>query len=146
MPIQDLCFKNVVTISKDSTLADAAKRMKDEHVGVLVIADKSHRAVGIITDRDIVIGGLAEGKPASTKVSEVMTTEVLRVPKGTGVADVIEKMERWEVRRAVVVDKNDKPCGLISTDDLLQLLGDEMQSLGNLVSRQLSTEGLDKAA
>ena len=145
MPIHDLCFKNVITVNKDTSLAEAAKRMKDEHVGALIVTDKSHKTLGILTDRDIVLAGVADERPMTTKVSEIMTKDVLHVPKSAGVADVIEKMERREVRRALVVDKDDKPCGLISSDDLLQLLGNEIHSLGNLVSRQLSNEGFAKA-
>ncbi|MGZ3710275.1 MAG: CBS domain-containing protein [Bdellovibrionota bacterium] len=146
MPIHDLCFKKVTTISKDASLAEAAKRMRDEHVGAIVVADKSHKVVGILTDRDIVVSAVAEGRAMTTKVSELMTTDVLHVPKAAGVADVIDRMEKREVRRAVVVDKDDKPCGLISSDDLLQLLGNELHSLGNLVSHQLNNESFAKSA
>lgn len=145
MPIHDLCFKSVITVSKDTSLEDAAKKMKNERVGVLVVTDRTFKAVGIVTDRDIVLGGIAEGKSMNVPVSEIMTTDVLHVPKNTGVADVIDKMERREVRRAVVVEKNGRPCGLVSTDDLLQLLGNELHSLGNLVGRQVIGEGLYEA-
>jgi predicted transcriptional regulator len=145
MPINDFCLKNIVTISKDATLADAAKHMRDEHIGAIVVADKNKKAVGILTDRDIVVGAVAEGKPMSTKVADLMSKDVLRVPKGAGIADVIEKMEKREVRRAVVVDSNSHPCGLISSDDLVQLLGNELNSLGNLVSRQIANEGSARA-
>jgi predicted transcriptional regulator len=145
MPINDFCFKNIVTISKDASLADAAKLMRDERIGAIVVANKSKKAVGVLTDRDIVVGAVAEGKPMNAKVAEVMSKDVLRVPKGAGAADVIEKMEKREVRRAVVVDGHSHPCGLISSDDLVQLLGIELNSLGNLVSRQIANEGAARA-
>ena len=145
MPIHDLCFKNVVTIHKDVSMEEACKRMRNEHVGVLVVTDKGAHPIGILTDRDVVVAGIALGRSLSSPIEDIMTKDVLLVPKGAGVADVIARMEKREVRRALVVDKDNKPCGLISSDDLLQLLGNELNSLGNLVRRQIDNEGLRKA-
>ncbi len=145
MPIKDLCFKNPVTIKKENTLTEAAKRMEDEGVGALVVMDQNKKAVCILTDRDIVVSAVAHGKPMNTKVSEVMIKNVLCVSRDAGVAEVIDKMEKREVRRAIIVEKDDRVCGIISSDDLMQLLGNELQSLGNLVSRQVSRKGLSKA-
>jgi CBS domain-containing protein len=144
MPIQDLSSKLVVTVDKNDTVADAARKMKDQHVGAVLVVER-HKIVGILTDRDIVLKAVAENRPLSTRVFEIMSQDVLHVPKGTGVAEVIDKMAKREVRRAVVVDKEHRPCGIISTDDLIQLLGSELHSLGKLVGSQLSNEGWAKA-
>lgn len=145
MPVSDFCFRKIVTLEKDATLMEAAKAMREEHVGAIIIVDKSKRAVGILTDRDIVLGAVAEGRAVASKAWEFMSKDVLVVPKTAGIADLIEKMEKREVRRAVVADDGGRPCGLVSSDDLVQLLGNELNSLGNLLSRQISNEGFSRA-
>ena len=128
------------------TIFSAAKRMSEEGVGALVVLEENDTIAGIITDRDIVVSAVAKKVDITTHISEVMTKDVVKVAKGSGIAEVIEKMESHEVRRAVVVDEQGRSCGLISSDDLLQLLGDELHSLGNLVSRQMRRRPGAKAA
>lgn len=144
MPIRDLASKNVITVGHDSTVAEAARKMKDGHVGAVVVVDASEHLIGILTDRDIVLGAVAEEKPATTKVAELMSRDVMHVPKGMEIAEVIDRMAMREVRRAVVVDKEGRPCGMISSDDLLQLLGRELHRLGKLVGDQIGNEGWAK--
>ncbi len=142
MPIKNLCFRNAVTINKDASLIDAARRMKVQRVGALLVTAKGKKPIGILTDRDIVVNALAEGLPVSTAVWEVMKQDVLCVPDTAGVADVIEKMEKKEVRRAAVVNRNGGVCGMVSSDDLIQLLGNELNSLGKLIDHQLANENI----
>lgn len=146
MPIQDLCFNEVITARKNDTIYSAAKRMSEEGVGALVVLEDNDSIAGIITDRDIVVSAVAKKIDATTHLSEVMTKNVLKVARGSGVAEVIEKMESHKVRRAVVVNEQGRACGLISSDDLLQLLGGELRSLGNLVSSQSSRRSRARVA
>ncbi|MGZ3712055.1 MAG: CBS domain-containing protein [Bdellovibrionota bacterium] len=138
MNVKDLSFREAVAIGRNASVEDAAKVMKREQVGILIITNDQNRPVGVLTDRDIVLGVVAVEKPMSTKISEIMSKDVLHVAEKAGVADVIDKMEEREVRRAVVVGKDGRLCGLVSTDDLLQLLGDELNSLATSVVQQVS--------
>jgi CBS-domain-containing membrane protein len=73
-------------------------------------------------------------------VKEIMTTQVVKVSKDASALEVIQKMEKEGVRRILLVDLNDQICGVISADDLLQLLAKEINGLGKLVERQLENE------
>jgi signal-transduction protein with cAMP-binding, CBS, and nucleotidyltransferase domain len=136
MPIEQFCTKGLFTIGESSSVADAARRMKEENAGALVAVDEKGKATGILTDRDIVVGAVAKGRDWNTKVNELMSKQVLHVEKAAGVAETIERMSQKEVRRALIVDERGAPCGLVSTDDLLELLGTELHQLGKIASRQ----------
>lgn len=144
MPVQDLCFNAVVKVSTDVTLRDAAVSMRDKGVGAVVVVDGKNNVVGILTDRDLAVSAIAGNIPLTDPVSEIMSSQVVTVPRNAGIAEVIDIMESKQVRRVVVTDDMEHPCGLVSTDDLLQLLGDELQSLGNLVGRQTSRRARKK--
>ncbi len=146
MPISDLCSKKLVCLEKGASLQYAAQLMKKHHVGGVVVVgpNGSSRPLGMITDRDIVLGIVAENLPLSTKVQEVMSTDIVKVARGVGIAEVADQMESKGVRRVVVVDDAGNACGLVSSDDILQLVAREMNSLGRLVERQLENEKIQK--
>ncbi len=139
MPIHDLCFQDPVSVSSDASLLAAAKKMKKNHVGAVVVVDALGRAVGMLTDRDIVVGAVASEFSMNSRVGDFMSVDLLTVPQESGVADVIQKMTEREVRRVVVVDKKNIPCGMVSTDNLLELLGDELNSLGRMMGGQVQS-------
>jgi predicted transcriptional regulator len=142
MPISDLCSKNVVCVERNASLQYAAQLMKNHHVGGIVVVESSgkHKPIGILTDRDIVLHVVAESRSLSTRVEEIMSKGVIQVKKDDGIASVVERMEREGVRRLVVVDDSGNACGVVSSDDVLQLVAKEMNGLGRLVERQLQNE------
>lgn len=142
MPIFDLCSKDLVLIEKGASLLRAAQLMKKHHVGSVIVVESKGKSkpVGILTDRDIVLGGVAESLPLSTKVMDLMSSEIIKVSKKKGIAEVIEKMESKGIRRMIVVDDEDNACGLVSYDDVLRLIFQELNSLGKLVEREQNNE------
>lgn len=142
MPISDLCAKEIISVEKGASLQYAAQLMKKHNIGsvVVVASDGSNKPIGILTDRDIVLSVVAENWPLTTKVKEAMSTNVTTVSKTEGIAEVVDKMAEHGVRRVVVVDQEGNACGLASSDDVLQLVAREMNSLGHLVQRQTENE------
>lgn len=136
MPITDYCSKRVVSIPQNASIQEAAKKMREFNVGSLIVMEKTKKPIGIITDRDIVVSAVADGTISEKKVSDLMSRNPLRLDQSAGVADAIDKMERHGVRRAAVVNKKGQVCGMISTDDLVELLGVEINSLGKLMARK----------
>ncbi len=138
MPVSDLCSKKLVSISPKASLLEAAKMMKNKGVGsLLVMEEGAKRCKGLITDRDITLYAVAEGEFAGLKVSDVMSRQVATVSQKSGLHEVLEKMEKYQLRRIVVVDEDGSACGILSSDDVIQLLAKEMGMLGSLFSKQI---------
>lgn len=142
MPIADLCSNKLISIDRKATLQQAAQMMKDHHVGGIVVveANGQGKPVGILTDRDIVLNVVAENLPINTPVQEVMSKNIVKVAKWDGIAEVVEQMESSGVRRMIVVDESGRACGLVSADDILQLVSQELSGLGSLISKQVENE------
>lgn len=142
MPIQDLCSKNLVCVNKNASLKYAALLMKNHHVGGLIVieSDGVRKPIGVITDRDIVLNMVSDEKSTDTKVADAMSSDLMTVNKEMGIADVIDQMENAGVRKMVVIDKAGNACGLVTSDDILQLLAREMYGIGRLVERQVEIE------
>ena len=142
MPISDLCSENLICIERSSSLNNAAKLMRNHHVGGLVVieANGKNKPVGMLTDRDIVMSTIAGNLPPSTKVENVMSKNPVTVLASSGIADVIDHMAAEGIRRIIVVDDSGNACGLVSTDDVLQLVAREIYSLGQLVAREITNE------
>ena len=142
MPIQDLCQKNLISVERGASLQYAAQLMKKHHVGGIVVieADGVKKPLGVLTDRDIVLAVVAENRSLSTPISEIMSKDIVTVTKGSGIASAIDQMEQKGVRRIIVIDEAGDACGLVSSDDILQLLAREMYGLGKLVEKQVANE------
>lgn len=116
--IADIMTKSVATIARDATLQDAAKRMREMDVGALPVLDGSAIA-GMVTDRDIVVRGVAEGMVAQEAlVSEVMTEGIHWCSDSDSVDAVMVKMGQAQVRRVVVFDADRKIVGIVAVADL----------------------------
>ncbi|GAB6075475.1 CBS domain-containing protein [Desulfurobacterium crinifex] len=128
MPVKDLIQRKVVTIEPDDTVMLAAQRMKDKMVGSLVVLD-GDKPAGIITDRDIAIRVVGAGKDPTTPVREVMTRDPITIRDDASFFDLTKAFREAAVRRLIVVDKDGKLVGLISIDDILELLTTEFANL-----------------
>ena len=118
MKLRDVMTKGVREISPDSSLRDAARQMKDLNVGVLPVCD-GRKIVGMLTDRDIAIRAVAEGcDPDSTKASEVMSSGVVYCYEDEDVREAARLMEKRQIRRLLVMDRNQQAVGIVSLGDL----------------------------
>ncbi len=144
MPIGDLCQSHVATIDRNSTVHQAARLMREQHVGDVIVCDKTDGKmvpVGILTDRDIVVGLIALDIPTqNVRVEDVMTPTLVTVASDKGVFETIQLMEKYGVRRMPVVDPNGSLCGIVSSGDLLGLLSEEIVSISRLSERQKMRE------
>lgn len=138
MPIADVCSRQVACIDKMSKVTEAARVMREAHVGdVIVCEGKERRPVGILTDRDIVVGLVAMGiPPDAVRVDDVMTPALVTVTEEHGIYETIQLMERYGVSRLPVVTAQGVLCGIVSSVDLLDLLSREIGSLSRLSERQ----------
>ncbi len=128
MPVKDLIQRKVVTIEPNDTVMLAAQRMKDKLVGSLVVLD-GDKPVGIITDRDIAIRVVGAGKSPDTPVEEVMTKDPITIRDDATFFELTKAFREAAVRRLIVVDKEGKLVGLISVDDVFELLTTEFANL-----------------
>ena len=119
MKVRDIMTSDVVVASPDDDLRHAAQLMKDNDFGLLPVGANS-ALVGMLSDRDIAIRAVAQGLPPSTKVCDVMTSDVKYVYDDESTDAVARKMEELQVRRLPVVDRNKGLVGIVSLGDLSQ--------------------------
>jgi CBS domain-containing protein len=144
MPIGDVCVREVLVATPETTITEAARLMRQHHVGDLVIVagENGDRVpTGIVTDRDIVLSVIATGlDPSIFTIGDLVTDKLVTVREDLGVFECIQKMRTKGVRRVPVLDAQDKLVGIVSVDDLVQLLGQEFAELGRLISREQAKE------
>jgi CBS domain-containing protein len=118
MQIKELMSKEVEVIDSDSTLQEAAEIMKQYDVGALPVWDGAE-LIGVITDRDIVVRAIAEGRdPKNTIVTEAMTGEVVYCFEDQDVQEASKLMEDRQIRRLVVLDSDRNVVGILSLGDI----------------------------
>jgi CBS domain-containing protein len=133
MSVGKICVRTVVTAGPDESVAAAAQRMQQYNVGALVIVE-GKQPVGIVTDRDLVIRGMAtEGCAKDLDVREVMTSKVVCVPEQTPLEDAMNLMRGYQIRRLVVVNAANELAGIFTLDDMLELLGEEQEAIAGLL-------------
>ena len=135
LTVGEACTRSVTIAFGTTPLNGAARLMRENHVGSLVVVDETGGkpiVVGMLTDRDIVTSVLASDLDCSTlTVEDVMSTDVVTVREDDSLIDVMQIMRRKGVRRVPVVGAEGELLGLVTLDDLLEILA---QELGLLVS------------
>jgi CBS domain-containing protein len=122
MKAQDIMSRNPTCVTPDTPLVEAARLMKQENVGVVPVVESegSRKLVGVLTDRDIAIRAVAEGRDgASTSVGHVMSSDVRSAAPGDSVNDVMALMGREQVRRVPIVDDRGALVGIIAQADIV---------------------------
>ena len=123
--IRDLMTSNPTTVEPDKTVVDAAKLMSKKDAGLIPIVE-GQKLVGTITDRDIAIRVVAEGKdPQSTKVSDVMTSRLVTVDPDQDLDEALRLMAENQVRRLPVVEEDGKVVGIVAQADVAKHSSDE---------------------
>jgi CBS domain-containing protein len=116
---------DVVTVAPDAPLTEAARLMRESDVGPLPVCE-GKRIVGMLTDRDITVRAIAEGRdPNITRVAEVMTPEVTCCQEGDDVERAAQLMQSAQLRRLLVVDAEGRLAGIVSLGDLALQTGDD---------------------
>lgn len=145
MKVFELCKRNVSCVRRDESLVEAARRMREEHVGDLVVVEDRNNVcvpVSMLTDRDIVIGVLAnDGDHINTlDVGDVVDDTLVTATEDEDVAEVLRRMRSFGIRRVPVVDSAGGLKGILSLDDVLAGLADELAEAASLMLRQRARE------
>ena len=144
MAIGEICNREVVYVNRDVTVNAACKLMRHYHVGSLVVVDEidgKRVPAGILTDRDIVVEiDATDLDPKVITVGDIMLPELVTVPENQGVLETIEIMRSKGVRRVPIVDGESRLIGIVTIDDLLEVLAGELADIASIVSREQSHE------
>jgi CBS domain-containing protein len=144
MAIGEICNREVVYVNRDVTVHAACKLMRHYHVGSLVVVDETggkRLPVGILTDRDIVVEiDAMDLDPKVITAGDIMSSALVTVPENHGVLETIEVMRFKGVRRMPVVDAEGRLAGIVTIDDLLEVLAEELTDIARIVSREQSHE------
>lgn len=144
MKLKELCVLDVACCRKETTIAEAARLMRQHHTGDLVVVDDSdgtQEPVGIVTDRDIVMEVVAKGHdPDRTRVSELMAKPVVVASGSEDVGTAIDRMRTHGVRRLPIVDESGTVFGILTLDDLYRVLAEHTAALAAIVSKEQTRE------
>ncbi len=144
MPVSEICNREVVVVQRNDTALEAAKLMRQHHVGdVLVVEDRNgiRVPVGIVTDRDLIMEIMApELDGAVITVGDIMAQELVTVKGSTGIFEAIQYMRQKAVRRLPIVNESGGLIGILTLDDLLELLSEELLEIAKLVRNEQQKE------
>jgi CBS domain-containing protein len=124
MKVSEVMTRDVTTVSPDTTAQEAAGFMLREDAGSMPVSE-GDRLIGMITDRDIAVRGVAKGHGPDTPVRELMTDEVICARVDDDIEEVATKMSQAQVRRLPVIDNQERLCGIVSLGDLAREADEE---------------------
>ena len=140
----DLCTRQVVVAPPSLSVDEAARMMRERHVGCIVVVeqgDGGRLPIGILTDRDVVLAVVAKDADAKTlRIGDVMTTAVASVRETDTLYDVLSIMRSRGVRRVPVTGPHGVLAGILTMDDVLNALAGPLQALGMVVGRERRQE------
>jgi CBS domain-containing protein len=149
MNVGSICNRRVVSVSPQLDIQAAAERMREEHIGFLVVVPEQPRGpqppLGVLTDRDIVVAVVAKrADPATLKVGDVMSIQPVVTGESDSIDLALRTMRRAGVRRLPVVNGRGEVIGVLSLDDLLEFVATEMESLSGAVRNGRQIEGVTR--
>lgn len=144
MTVSSVCNYNVATIEADADVLRAALLMREEHVGDLIVTDqRDGRSVpiGVITDRDIVVGVVAKHvDPEGVRVGDTLRGGLVTVHEDNGIGFALREMRRAGVRRVPVVNARDELVGVLSIDDVIDHLASQLADIAGTIRFQQDLE------
>jgi len=139
MSIAEFCETELAVVERSSSLAEAARKMRELHLGDVVVCDtigEQAKPVGLLTDRDIVVGVVAlDLNIDSLTVEDVMTPTLVTLHEDASVHEAVHLLETYGLRRVAVVDTDGALIGLVSSSTLLEYIGQELACLSKLPGR-----------
>jgi CBS domain-containing protein len=145
MEVGTICQRLVFTIRRFDDVTRAAQLMREKHVGYLVVVeyDPFVRPVGVLTDRDIVVGVVAsEVDPKAVRVGEVMTANPVTARESDSMESALQKMRDFGVRRLPIVNDRRELVGIIAIDDILRALAGDARDVVELMRNERRIEGV----
>ena len=146
MDLRKIGKLKVITVLAESGLEDAARLMRENHVGDVVVVENrngKHVAVGMLTDRDIVLATIALGAPVNALVvGDIMSTDLVTVNAESSLSRVIELMKERGVKRIPLTGEGKEVLGIIALEDVTRFLAHELSALAEVSLRQKEVETL----
>ena len=137
MGLVKCCREQVVAVSPDTPAVEVARIMGEKNVGRVVIVTGDNRPVGVITDRDLAVRVMAqERNPGEVRAGDIVTRDVITFRDSMGVYEAIQKMTAEGIRRMPVVDDAGKLIGIVTMDDIIRMLGEEMAAIAKNIEKQ----------
>jgi CBS domain-containing protein len=141
MTIGAICKRNVAVVPKGESIVDAAKRMRILHVGTVIVVEERDGLqvpIGILTDRDIVLSVVASNSEQLPflMVADAMSDDLLTAVEDTSLADALKLMQERGVRRLPVVDHIGALVGIVTADDVIRFLADELGQVVKLMGQE----------
>ena len=141
MSLQSYCRRPVVRVPPEANITEACQLMEQNNVGCL-IAEQEGRLCGILTDRDIALRVAGAKRDADqTLVRDIMTPDPIRISVDKDLRQLTAMMHAHHVRRVPIVNGSDITLGIVTLDDLIAQLGDEMSEIGKAISEELAQGG-----
>lgn len=144
MSVGQYCNREVIVAPQDMSIKEAARLMRERHVGDLVVVEEETPAafpVGLVTDRDLVIEVLAQDvDPEAVALKDIMSHNPVTATDDEPLLDALERMRRRGVRRLPVVDHTGVLQGILTADDALELICEQLGDLVHLVNHEISLE------
>jgi CBS domain-containing protein len=148
MNVGEMCKKTAVTVRSFDDLSTAAELMRERHVGSLIVVEPGFEAgslkpTGILTDRDIVVAVLARGADINgLRVGDVMSSQLSVVQEDAQMEEALREMRRLGVRRLPVVGSHGQLVGVVSLDDVLDVLAAQLQDVAGSIRSEQLLEGV----
>lgn len=144
MKIGEICTRVVTFATKDMPLVEAAKLMRQHHVGSLIVVEEQSRGrvpVGLLTDRDIVVEVLAPGLDyKNLSVGEIMSSRLITARDSDDMLGALRAMRQKGIRRMPVVTESGTLAGIVTLDDLLEILAEQMDDLVDAIAGEQAKE------
>jgi CBS domain-containing protein len=143
MKTGEACNRTVVVVGRETPLGEAAKLMREHHVGSLVVAEESYgnRPVGLVTDRDMVVEVMAEDLDYRTvTVGDIMGDKLVVAREQDDSLDTLKLMRRQGVRRIPVVTEKGDLAGIVTVDDLLEIVAEELEDIVHAIGNEQNRE------
>lgn len=142
--IGEICTRTTVFAYKSMSVSEAARLMLEQHVGSLVVVDETDQGrviAGMLTDRDIAVAVVARDFDAKTvRVADVMSTNLVSCRTEDSMADVLKLMRRQGVRRIPVTDEQSVLVGIVTLDDLMEIIAEDLQIMVQIVESERKRE------
>jgi CBS domain-containing protein len=146
MNVGEICVRNVVTVLEVDELTKAAEVMREKHIGYLVVVgpkpgEAGFMPIGVLTDRDIVVGVVAKHTdPKALRVGDLMTRQPVVVNENASLTQALSEMRRIGVRRVPVVGRTGLLTGVLSLDDILGAVSEELLDVAGSIRKEVRME------
>ncbi len=118
---KDLMTKNVITIKKDISILELAKILYEHKISGVPVVDNQSKVVGVVTEKDI-LNVIFSGNIQNTNVGDIMTKNVIKFSPDTDIDKVALAISEHNIRRVIIVDKDDKVVGIVSRRDIIKMI------------------------